>query len=375
MSITFDIAGRVNLTVTGADDAAERSMVGHMDPYTPAQGARRATELIVQCGADLRGVDELINPARDGVTTGVVGGEHVLVRNGVDISVPAHGVGRATVRVGAGGSVGSIIRSVIRPALQISMLDADAVAIHAACVQMDGKAVAVAGWSETGKTEVALGLMELGGRFISDKWTVIGDDRTAATFPIGVGVRRWVLDALPTLRGSLPAGARARMRGAAVMGVLTTPLRHLGRGRIGSLVGTGVTRGVMIADRVALTPNEIAAAYGHTMDATATTALDTVVLLSTIPEGEVQIDEVDAQWVARRLAITAQYERREYFDLIERARYGGIDGGQWVRSEVERREREFLTRVLDGVRLLRVRVPFPSDPRPAAAAIAERVAL
>lgn len=375
MSLTFDIAGRVHLTVVGADADAERSIARHLDPCPPSEASVHRTGLRVECGAQIPTPHELINPARDGVTTGSGDGEHLLVRPGGNVVLPRHDGSELVARVPDGGVVSSVMRSVIRPALQLALVDAGAVAIHGACVDLDGGAIAVAGWSETGKTEVALGLMELGGRFISDKWTVVGDDGSAGTFPIGVGVRRWVLGSLPTLRAALPGRAKARMRGARVMDVLSAPLRHLGGGAIGSLVGGTVARGVMLADRVALSPTAIAGAYGHQMNAAATTPLRTVVVLSTIPAGgDLRIDEVDAHWAAQRLARTAQYERREYFDLLERARYASPSPGGSLRADIEQREQSFLTDVLGGVRLLRVQVPFPADPRPVAAAIAERAA-
>ena len=375
MSLTFDIAGRVHLTVEGADADAERSITRHMDPCVPTDAGSHSAGLRVECGVATAEPRELINPARDGVTTAAAAGGHLLVRSGGNVVLPRHDGPQLVAQVGDGATVSSVIRTVIRPALQIALVDAQAVAIHSACVELDGGAIAVAGWSESGKTEIALGLMELGGRFISDKWTVVGDDVSAGTFPIGVGVRRWVLGSLPTLRAALPGRAKARMRGARVMDIVTSPLRHLGGGALGSRVGATVERGVMVADRVALSPSEVAAVYGHPMDAAATSPLRTVVMLSTIPTGgDLQIDEVDAQWAARRLATTAQYERREYFDLIERARYADASAAGSLRAEIEQREREFLTRVLAGVRILRVQVPFPADPRPVAAAIAERAA-
>lgn len=374
MSITFDVAGRVTLNLFGAEAATERRIAQAMDPCRPVEQIDRAAGLTIECGAEVAECHELLNPARDATTTGAAAAAHVLVHSTARITLPRHDRPQATIRISPGGSVTSIVRSVIRPALQVLMLDAEAVAIHAACVEMDGEAVAVAGWSETGKTEVALALMELGGRFVSDKWTVVGDDGSAGTFPIGVGVRRWVLDALPTLRSALPASARIRMGGAAVAGIVTSPLRRLGGGRVGRLVAGQLSRGIAIADRASLTPSEIADAYGHGLDPAATRPLRAVVILSTIPGGEIRVDEVTPEWAARRLARSAQYERRGYFDLLERARYAEGGDATSLRGAVEGREEALLGRVLDGVRLYHLSLPFPSDPRPAAAAIAERVA-
>src|SRR5919201_20485 len=92
--------------------------------------------------------------------------------------------------------------------------DAAAVAVHSAAVAIDGRGVLVAGWSESGKTETALALVERGASFVSDKWTVVGDDGTAAAFPITVGVRGWTLAHLPRLRAALGGAPRARLRAA-----------------------------------------------------------------------------------------------------------------------------------------------------------------
>jgi serine kinase of HPr protein (carbohydrate metabolism regulator) len=57
--------------------------------------------------------------------------------------------------------------------MHLGLMRRDAVAVHSAAVEMDGQAVLIAGWSESGKTETALALMEAGARFVSDKRTVL----------------------------------------------------------------------------------------------------------------------------------------------------------------------------------------------------------
>src|SRR3972149_7602933 len=78
----------------------------------------------------------------------------------------------------------------------------------AASVLSEEVGIAVAGWSESGKTETALALMEAGAGFLSDKWTLLGHDGELSAFPISVGVRRWVLEYLPTLRRTVTRRSR-----------------------------------------------------------------------------------------------------------------------------------------------------------------------
>ena len=103
----------------------------------------------------------------------------------------------------------------MRPVLQLGHVVRGAAVAHSAAVVLDGRAVLVAGWSESGKTETALALMEDGARFLSDKWTVLAPDGTARVFPIGVGVRGWTLAHLPRLDAALGKAARRRLSVAA----------------------------------------------------------------------------------------------------------------------------------------------------------------
>jgi hypothetical protein len=374
--VTFDIARRVTLDVVGADPATERFVTAQMDPYLPGSASERRAGVLIEYAEDgaASQLTELVNPANDGTTTASTASRHCIVVAGRVCALPTTGATSAHFVLDPGFPLSSVFRGAIRPALQLALLDADAVAIHAACVAMDGAAIAVAGWSESGKTETGLALMELGGRFVSDKWTVVGGDATAGTFPINVGVRRWVLDSLPRLRKALPRVARVQLGCAGVAAAVTRPVRGPGaKGRLGRMVTTTIDRGIALADRAALTPTQIAAAYGQEMDPDESPPLGTVVLLSTVPGTAITVDEVDAGWAARRLARSAAYERRGYFELFERSRFATADEqATSFRLAVEQREEAFLAGVLAGVKLLRVRAPFPADPRPIATAILEQ---
>src|SRR5213078_1415247 len=134
------------------------------------------------------------NPARDGVVSATHEGRLFVVAGERPCSIPdvlADGPARFAVQDGF--PLSAVWGPGVRAALHLKLPARGAVAVHSAAVELDGGGIAVAGWSESGKTETALALMEMGARFLSDKWTVLADDLTASVFPIGVGIRGWVL--------------------------------------------------------------------------------------------------------------------------------------------------------------------------------------
>ena len=236
-------------------------------------------------------------------------------------------------------------------------------------MEVGGKAVVVAGWSESGKTETALAFLEEGARFISDKWTLVGADGVVANFPISVGVRRWALRHLPRLRAALPRRARVQLAAAGVGAVASRPLGAVrAAGKVGEVAVAAMERAVELADRAALTPSEIRAAYGGADEPNWTSSLGTVALLTTVPGHEVVTARpADPEWAARRLARSAAFERRRFFELHARSRYTFPERDGL--PDFEAREERFFAEVLAQARVLVVRAPFPVDPRRVADAI------
>src|ERR671912_140647 len=103
-----------------------------------------------------------------------------------------------------------------------------AVAVHGSLVAAEGSGILVSGWSESGKTEVALALaLALGGGLASDKWVVVRDGGAWAV-PGAAGIRGWVV---PYLAGGLSAMSgiqRARLRSE---GITRRASRALARAR------------------------------------------------------------------------------------------------------------------------------------------------
>jgi hypothetical protein len=371
--MVYDMSGRVSLGVLGEDRRALAAVARQMDPFSAgsaAVGDRPDVVLEFRDGPPSRFL-ELHNPARDGMTTAYDGRDLHLIaahRSCAIVSSPEEGL---TLRCPSSFPVGPLFRTVVRPALQMAAMGHDTAAVHSAAVEIDGQAVLVAGWSESGKTETALALVEDGAGWLSDKWTFLGADAEASAFPVNVGVRRWVLPCLPRLAEALPRPARVQVALAGVVARGTQPLRRPSP-RGGRAAAAAVAeRAVGLVDRAALSTSEIRAAYGQTDDPTRRLPLGTLVLLTTVPGSAVSVETGDPGWAAARLTLTAAYERHDWYMLQDRLRYADPSRAEDYRDRTVGAERRILERALAGARILHVRAPFPVDPRRVASALRE----
>jgi hypothetical protein len=230
--------------------------------------------------------------------------------------------------------------------------------------------VLVCGWSETGKTETALALAEGGARFISDKWTMIDGHGGLHAFPVAVGVRDWVLPYLPRLRAHLRGSAQARLRLSRAARRPLALLTQRASSQLGGVVGSGLDRALAMAGRLSLRQSELASVYGSPPDPSRRPPLVTLAMLTTVSSDEVSVHPAEVGWAAQRLARSAAYERRALYELDARARYasGAVDRSPL--SAVPDLESDRLRSILEGVQLLEVRAPFPTDPRRVADALA-----
>jgi hypothetical protein len=368
----YSLSGRVSLGVVASDEAAS-AVARHIAPFdAEPTGTDSAADVVLEFGGapPARFVD-VQNPARDGLTTAYDGQNHaLLIGDRACVFVPSDD--GLTVRCSSGFPLGPLFRTVVRPALQTAAVRHDAVAVHSAAVEVDGQAVLIAGWSESGKTETALALMEVGAGWLSDKWTFLGSDGEASAFPITVGVRRWVLPYLPGLAAALPWAARVQVAAAGAVATATQPLRRLAPrgGGVGAAAAVAA-RIIGLADRAALTQEQIRTIYGQADDPTRRVPLGTLALLTTVPHEEVTVEVGRAAWAAERLAVTGAYERHDWYMIRDRWAYARPGLAQDDRIRAMAYERQILERALSGARVLNVQAPFPVDPRRVADAIRE----
>ena len=371
---SFDVGGILSFGLDDADAVTRRLVIAELDPYPPRQAAAEADLVLVRAPVSWRpALVDIHGLAGDGSVSASDGRSMYAVVDGRVASIPdPWRDGELRVVYQPGFPVVQIFASLIRPTIQVGMLLREAATVHAASVEIDGSAILVAGWSESGKTETALALMERRARFLSDKWTVLSADGRAAPFPISIGVRRWVLPYLPTLRGAMPRRSSAQFVVAGAARAVITPIvRRVGRGRLAGLIGQTARQGLALADRVALTPTELRRAYGQRDDATRRLPVRMVVLLTTVPPGRPpRVQSVDRDWAIERLVRTAAFERRAFVAWQERAGYAfpsrSTEPSAWID-----RERRLLHEALRSVELAQVEAPFPTDPGPVADVVLE----
>jgi hypothetical protein len=374
METRFDVAGRVQLSLHDADETVRDLLRVSLDPYQEASSVEGEPDIVLAVArpGEAPSFEEVQNTAGDDLITGADGTSYYVVQDGRWCSLPLSPTHRpAHFSYEPGFPVWRILGLVIRPALQLALLDREAGAIHAAAVDLDGVGLVIGGWSETGKTETALAFAEAGGRFISDKWTIVGSDGLISAFPIPVGIRRWVVPYLPRFQRALPRRARAQLRAAAIAATAARPL--LGRkakGPVGGLLSGALRHAVALGDRASLRPSEVRAAYGQADDSRWNAALGTVVLLTTVPGDAIEAVAVDPHWAARRLARAAAFERRDFFALYDRARYAFPDRDGDFEAAIVDREERFLAGAFESKQVISVKAPFPTDPRRVVDAIA-----
>ncbi|HEX9044027.1 MAG TPA: hypothetical protein VF802_03285, partial [Candidatus Limnocylindrales bacterium] len=428
MDRIVDVAGHARLVLLDPPPSVVQAVARRFDPYPLVPATRTTVEAgapdvileAVPASAPRPRFVEVLGDTGDGLVTAWDGASLHLLAGACSCELPRIGeAGPLRLRYRPDFPVWSILGPVLGPILHGVVRERGGAVVHGSAVEVDGEAVLLAGWSESGKTEVALALAAGGAPLLSDKWTVLapGDGTVASTdvgvlpFPSPLSVRRWVIDALPELRGALPAVARVQFAGAAAVSPVAAALRvreHPARGPVEALL-LGALEGALDLGERASVPVSRLRRLGLAADApTRERRLRAVVLLQAKPTDagtatdgrgsgplrsaplrSAPLRSVDRRWAARRLARSAEAERRTWIDLLGRMAYaaeqrpvddasGGASGGAsgdpgrtelWQPAAVRAADEERLASMLTGIPIVEIAAPFPGDPRRLADAI------
>ena len=370
----FDIGGASTLALASGTKPMLAGVVSAaFAPYPPQVDQPATVGVSIEATPLIPAFQDIENRAGDDLVTAYDGERAYILRGRYACVVPDPLTDSpATFAYSPGFPMHDIVRSFVRTAVAVAAIRTEAVVVHASAVVINGRAVLIGGWSESGKTEIALALAESGAEFLSDKWTIMRPDGSVCPFPASVGIRRWVLPYVPKLHSALPRAAKAQLLGARVASLVSRPLDRPFRNPILREAGSRSAEFVALADRAALSVAQVRAAYGTVGDVTRPVPLGLVVLLSTAaPDTLPAATPVDVGIVAQRLALAAAFERRSYFSVTERVRYGGASGDRTDGQAVARLEETLLRTRLSHADLLQIRTPFPIDPRLAAEIILE----
>lgn len=368
----FDVGGAATLAIApGTEPALARAVTGAFAPYPPRSDPVATVGVSIQPLSYTPRFLDIENPAGDGLVTAYDGERAYILRGRHACVVPDPlRDAPAAFAYTPGFPVHELVRTYVRTAVSLTALRTECVVVHAAAVSINGRAVLIGGWSESGKTEIALALAEAGAEFISDKWTIVRADGSVCPFPASVGIRRWVLPYLPKLRAQLPRTATAQLAGAAALSLVLRPFRRSFRNEVLREAGWRSTQLVALAERAAVSVEQVRAAYGTVGDVTTPLPLGFVVLLSTVAPGtRPAVTSAEMGVVARRLAQAAAFERRTYFSVTDRVRYGGASRDRTDGPTVAGIEESLLRARFADAGVLEVRTPFPGDPRRAAEGI------
>ena len=364
MNIDYDIYGLLGVRLIDPAASLERAAARQLNPLRPTTLSSSPDILIshVPAGSD-RATGFRLGDAGDGQQCRFDESELALVTGDGVISISFDSVGQSCgIRCTGDSNMRRLFIDYVRPALQISLLPKGALALHSAAVSYQGKGILLAGWAESGKTEAMLGFLQAGATFVSDKWTIVdGKGPSILHFPTPITVRHWMIDLIPGLRDRLTSAERIRAQAAGVVGSL------LATGDATMRV-PGLRKAKGLADlggRVSVTPSQLfwptqgeRSQWGMSSSA----PLDRLFLLMTTTDDRITVRPAETVEVARRLADCAVYERRAFFGLYQKFKYGLPARRNQLLEEASDREAETLAKALASKQVYKVDVPFPFNP-------------
>ena len=244
----------------------------------------------------------------------------------------------------------------LRDAVSLRLLAKGHVMLHSSAFIAEGKTVLVTGWQKGGKTELLLGFMSDGARFVSDEWTVLRKDTRALLGATGgLDVWDWHFRQLPDYWRKIRPSERIRLR---LLGLyrawyrLVRPPRVSGFG-LDLLHRLSEEGAVAAAGQVRTTPTRLFDGP-PSRDA----QLD-LILLAAVATGPSRARRLDPAEVASRMVGSQTYERKRLYDAYAAFRYAFPTRGNPILDSAPDRELELLTAFMGDIPAYEVVHPYP----------------
>lgn len=226
------------------------------------------------------------------------------------------------------------------------------VALHASAFEWNDIGVVTTGWSKGGKTELLLGALDRGARFVADEWAYLDPGGSVVGGLLEpVRIWSWHVDAAPGYGAHIGRATRARMSAA------TATMRRLEAvGRGDGAVGLAARKLAPLLDRQQGTDVRVADLVG---DPNPVGPFDHLVLTVAGSEGPPRVVAVDPLEVADRAAWSLDHERRQLLDLHRVFCAAFPDRVNELLVDARERERDRLRLLFAPKPALRIDHPYP----------------
>jgi hypothetical protein len=362
MNVDYDIHGLLGVRLINPAVSLAQAAARQMNPLQPTILTSPPDVIISRLRDADREQRYRTGDAGDSLESGFDESGFALISRGSRLSIPFDQVG-ASCSMACSENFGmrKLLINFMRPALQISLLPKEALALHSAAVSYKGRGILLAGWAESGKTEAMLGFLAAGAYFVSDKWTIVdGDGSSIHHFPTPITVRDWMIDLIPGLRQRVTRAERLRARAAGVASALLGT-----RSAVGRLPLVSEVKGLAdLAGRVSVTPSQLMGTGDESSrwEQLKSAPLSALFLLMTTNDRKISVRPSAAAEIAPRLADCAMYERRAFFGVYERFRYALPERRNALIEGAREMETSLLKSALASKSVFVVEVPFPFDP-------------
>ena len=240
--------------------------------------------------------------------------------------------------------------------LNLTVLGNGALPLHAAAFELDGRGTLVTGWSKGGKTELLMGAVTAGARYIGDEWVYLTPDGMMRGIPEPIRLWDWHLAQLPAARATLGVGDRIKLRGIPVLRRLDRAMPRAARRFPPSRLlhrAMPVIEGQAHVDRP---PERLFGPIGAQI-----ASVDRVLFTVSGAGPETTVEPIDAADVAARMASSLAYERNDLTLLYHEARFAHPELRNQHLDTFETTQRELLGAVLAGRPAWIVTHPYPVD--------------
>lgn len=241
--------------------------------------------------------------------------------------------------------------------VNLTMLAKGLVPVHGSAFTYDGTGALVTGWAKGGKTEILLGLVARGAKYVGDEWVYVDEGgRRMYGIPEPIRIWDWHLDHIDRYRHVIRRAPRAWMwstrRVGALSRALPDRLASTASGRMAIRVLEAVERQAFVR----IPPERLFGRERCALEG----QLDKVFLAVSHDSPRVTVEPANPEEIADRIVFSHEYERLDLISRYLQSRFAFPDRASTLLEHARERERELLGRALAGKEAYTIRHPFPA---------------